>query len=98
MIARFTSAGFALLAFSIALLGGIASRNPVEVVLSRGLVAILVFFILGLILGHAAQRVVDEYERDGTRRLRKQYSFDASEGESSMTGTARPTGAQGGAD
>lgn len=97
MIARFTSAGFALLAFSIAVIAGLLSHNPVEVVLSRGLLALLFFFTFGLVLGHAAQRVVDEYERKETLRIRDRYSSDIEKEDSSMAGATASVGAQGGA-
>lgn len=97
MIARFTSAGFALLAFSVATLTGLFSQNPASVVLSRGLLAFVIFFTLGLVLGWAAQRIVDEHERNESRRIHEHFSSDLSGHDSSMAEAGLRAGAEGGA-
>jgi hypothetical protein len=66
MIVRFTGATLGLLAFSVAILGGLWADNPTTVVLSRAIWSLVVFCVLGLALGAVAQAVVDEYAR---RRL-----------------------------
>jgi hypothetical protein len=51
-----------LLAFSVAIAGGLLAQNPVTVTLSRGIFALFLFFFLGIALGTAAERVLSEYE------------------------------------
>jgi hypothetical protein len=51
-----------LLAFAVAITGGLLAHNPVTVTLSRGIFALFLFFLLGIALGAAAQRVLSEYE------------------------------------
>lgn len=58
---RFTAAALGLLAFSVSVLGGLWARNPVEVILSRSIWAMLIFCVIGLVTGWAAQRVVREH-------------------------------------
>jgi hypothetical protein len=64
-IAATTIAGaFALTAFAVAVLAGLGSGNPAPSVLVRALIAMLVCYPIGLVLGTIAQRLVqDEIER-----------------------------------
>jgi F0F1-type ATP synthase assembly protein I len=61
MIARFSGAVLGLLAFGVATVAGVVVGNPVHVVLSRAIWALIVFCIIGLAVGAAAQAVVAEY-------------------------------------
>jgi len=70
MVARFAGASLGLLAFSITVIGGLFVENPVSVTLSRSIFALVVFCFLGLVLGSAAQRVVNEYESSRKEELR----------------------------
>lgn len=63
MIARFIGAVLALFAFSVSVLAGLYVGNPVTVVLSRSILALIVFFLIGLALGAAAQAVVREHAK-----------------------------------
>jgi len=63
MIVRFSGATLGLLAFSVAILGGLWVGNPVAEILSRAIWSLVVFCALGLAVGAAAQAVVEEYAR-----------------------------------
>lgn len=63
MIARFSGATLGLLAFSVAILGGLWVGNPATEILSRAIWSLVIFCALGLVLGAAAQAVVEEYAR-----------------------------------
>ena len=69
MIARFTGAVLGLLAFGVATVAGVVVENPAHVVLARAIWALIVFCIIGLILGAAAQAVVAEYHARKTAEL-----------------------------
>lgn len=62
MVARYTGASLGLLAFAVSIAGGLLAQNPVTVTLSRGILALFLFFFLGIALGTAAQYVLSEYE------------------------------------
>lgn len=63
MVARFTGATLGLFAFTITITAGLLAQNPVAVTLSRSLLALFVFCVVGLLLGSAAQKVIAEHER-----------------------------------
>jgi len=65
MVARYVGASLALFAFAVAVIAGLSVGNPPVTVLSRGILALFVFFFIGLALGGAAQLVLREYR---TRR------------------------------
>ncbi|MFH0982167.1 MAG: hypothetical protein V2A79_11570 [Planctomycetota bacterium] len=71
MIARFSGATLGLLAFSVAVLGGLWVGDPATVILSRAIWSLVVFCVLGLVLGTAAQAVVAEYARRRFDALRR---------------------------
>jgi len=60
MVARYSAAGFGLFAFAVSVFAGIAVGNPVRLILSRSILALFAFFVLGLLLGAAADAVVRE--------------------------------------
>ena len=71
MMPRVAGASLGLLAFTISLVGGLLARNPATVTLSRGILALFLFFLIGLVLGTVAQRVIREYERQRKEGLQK---------------------------
>jgi hypothetical protein len=79
MVARFAGATLGLLAFTITVVAGVLAHNPVTVTLSRSVLALLVFCLIGLVVGSAAQAVVVEHERSRTREIRERYPRDAGE-------------------
>jgi hypothetical protein len=73
MVARFTGASLGLLAFTIAVVCGLVVRNPVTVTLSRGILALFVFFVIGIVLGGIAQVVLNEHERRRMSEIDRKY-------------------------
>ena len=63
MIARFTGATLGLLAFTVVTLGGLWVGNSVYVTLSRAIGSLGLFCLLGLVVGGAAQAVVNDHAR-----------------------------------
>ncbi len=61
MMVRLSGAALGLLAFSVAIVQGLAAGNPAEVVLGRAIWALVLFCVLGLVVGYVAQRVLDEH-------------------------------------
>jgi hypothetical protein len=83
---RVAGASLGLLAFSVVLIGGLISQNPATVTLSRGILALFLFFLIGLALGMAAQHVIAEYERQRKDELHV-AGPDGAEGD--LPGTAQ---------
>lgn len=77
MVARYTGASLGLLAFAIAAVGGLYAQNPPFVILSRSILALFLFCLLGLLLGTAAQMVIDEHARKGEQRIKDGFREDA---------------------
>lgn len=77
MVARFAGAGLGLVAFTITITAGLLARNPVEVTLSRSILALILFCLIGLLLGGVAQLVVAEYEKNREAEIRKRYPDDS---------------------
>jgi membrane protein YqaA with SNARE-associated domain len=61
MIGRYTAAILGLLAFAVSAIVGLVIQNPADVTLSRAIWALLVFCIIGLVVGGAAQYVINDY-------------------------------------
>ncbi len=64
MVARFAGASLGLLAFAAIAVAGLYVGNPPAVTLSRSILVLFTFCVIGLVLGKAAQAVVSEYERN----------------------------------
>ena len=79
MVARYAGACLGLLAFSITTFTGLYVGNPVSVTLSRGILAMFLFFFIGLTLGWVAELVIGEYEKERQEQIRKKYDIGASE-------------------
>lgn len=88
MLARFAGASLGLLAFCITIVAGLYAQNPVRVTLSRSVLALFVFCVVGLVLGTAAQMVVAEYRSDREVKGR-QRSDEDSDGSEEMDAGAR---------
>jgi hypothetical protein len=58
---RVSGACLGLFAFAVTILTGLAAGNPATTTLSRALWAMGAFFLLGLVLGYVALRVIDEH-------------------------------------
>lgn len=73
MIARYAGASLGLLAFATAVFAGLYVGNPLTVTLSRGILALFVFCLIGIGLGGIAQYVLSEHERDRRAEIRRKY-------------------------
>lgn len=73
MIARYVGATLGLLAFTIVIVAGLFAQNPITVTLSRSLFALFAFFLIGLVLGGAAQIVVNEHQADVHADIERRY-------------------------
>ena len=76
MVARYTGASLGLLAFAIAAIGGLYAQNPPFIILSRSILALFLFCLLGLLLGTAAQMVIDEHTHRGEQRIKERFRED----------------------
>ena len=70
MVARLSAAGLGLFAFAVAITGGLVAQNPFTVVLSRGILALFVFCLIGLVLGGTAQLVLTEHAKRREAEIR----------------------------
>ena len=59
-----------IVVFAFCLLLGLRAGNPFSTIVSRALVGMAGTYVVGLVLGAAAQRMVDENVRDEERKLR----------------------------
>jgi len=85
MVARFTGAALGLLAFAVTALAGLYSGNPVSTTLSRSILALFCFCVIGLVVGAAAQAVVAEHQRNGELRSGNQKHVAADAADASQT-------------
>ncbi len=58
-----------LLAFVVAMVGGLIARNQPETILSRSLEAMGGFCVLGLVIGWAAEHVVREHHQKQREKI-----------------------------
>ncbi|MBN1514796.1 MAG: hypothetical protein JXB13_22480 [Phycisphaerae bacterium] len=63
MVARYTGGILGMLAFAVSVLAGLWVGNPVAIILSRAVWALVLFSVIGLSLGAVAQFVIDDYAR-----------------------------------
>ena len=61
MAPRSVGAALGLLAFGTTIVAGLWVHNPVTLTLTRALSAMLLFFVIGMVMGTAAQLVVREH-------------------------------------
>ena len=68
MPVRIIATCFAFVAFATALVCGLTAGNPTGTIITRAIVAMVVCYIVGFILGtlgrHAIQEHVDQYKKD----------------------------------
>ena len=77
MVARCAGASLGLLAFSITTVAGLYAGNGVLVTLSRSLLALFLFCVIGLLLGRAAGIALAEHERSRRTEIQKRYHENA---------------------
>lgn len=95
MIARYVGATLGLLAFAIATVSGLLVQNPVSVTLSRGILALFAFCIVGMALGHAAQIVIAEHESDRRSEIEKRFGEPSVDKEVGAAETGSSLGEEG---
>jgi len=81
MVSRFAGASLGLLAFAVTIAAGLYTHNPPMVILSRSILALIAFCIIGLLSGRAAQSVIAEYERNKRAEIERHYREDAAKEE-----------------
>jgi hypothetical protein len=59
-MARKMAAALALVVFAVCVIAGMGAGNPFETVLSKALVAMAATFVIGLVVGAMAQKMLDE--------------------------------------
>jgi len=59
-MARRMAAALALVVFAVCVIAGLSAGNPFESVLTKALLAMAATFILGLVVGAMAQKMLDE--------------------------------------
>ncbi len=79
MVARFVGVSLGLLAFTVTIIAGLLVQNPVTVTLSRGILALFLFCLIGLVLGAVAQIVVDEHVETRESEILKRYRDEPTE-------------------
>ena len=96
MIARFSGGVLGLLAFGIATMAGLAVGNPPEVILSRSLWALVIFCVIGMVVGAAVQAVVNEYIARQTKTIfpPDNNAPDSAQEDKSTSGGAEPMGTE----
>lgn len=87
MIARYAGATLGLFAFSIVIIAGIFTHNPITVTLSRSIFALFLFCLIGFVLGGAAQLVINEYHEERETQIRKRYKKISDVKEDADSGT-----------
>lgn len=80
MVARLTSVSLGLFAFAVSTLAGLYVQNPATVTLYRSILALVIFSILGLAVGHAAQKVAREHLRAREAQVLQRYPDESGTG------------------
>lgn len=91
MAARMVGAALGLFAFAVSVAAGLYVGNPVTVVLSRGILSLFCFFLIGLVVGVAAHHVLVEHVKARESDIRKQFSraTDAPDAVTATRGAAK---------
>ena len=74
MVARFSGAGLGLLAFAVTATSGLIAQVPADVTLSRSILALFLFCVIGLLLGGVAQCVIDEHRKAEVARIDAKFA------------------------
>ena len=87
MVARFAGAGLGLLAFAVTTIAGLVSRVPADVTLSRSILALFLFCVMGLLLGAVAQCVIDEHRKAEESRIRTRFADSNADTDGGIAGS-----------
>jgi len=96
MLARYAGSTLGLFAFAVAIIAGLSAHNPVTTTLSRSLFALFAFFLIGYVLGSAAQLVVNEHRMRSNEDIERKYQT-ARNAAAGANGNPGALGAEGGA-
>jgi len=91
MISRRAGAMLGLLAFSVAVAGGLYTDSTMMRTLERGLEALFLFSVLGFVLGCVAERVMHEYERTREAEFENHHVPGSDDKDVVSTGTSEGT-------
>ncbi len=77
MFVRLIAGILALLGFSAAIIAGLCVGNPFETILSRAWLTLVMFFILGAIVGAIVQAIIDEHRLQKMMQEQAEYAENA---------------------
>ncbi|RME36405.1 MAG: hypothetical protein D6788_11690 [Planctomycetota bacterium] len=80
MIPRLTGAGLGLLAFGISTIAGLLAGNPEDVILSRSILALFLFCVIGAVAGAAPPGATAQHRRRSEEAIRQRYAQSSSGG------------------
>ncbi len=66
---RRAGACLGLLAFCLTIVRGMGAGNPPELILTRALWAMIIFFVLGMVLGYAGHLAINEHTASRAKQL-----------------------------
>ncbi len=87
MIARFAGAGLGLLAFAVTTTAGLIAHVPADVTLSRSILALFLFCVIGLLLGGVAQCVIDEHRKGEESRIHARFEESNADTDGGVAGS-----------
>lgn len=79
MLVRMTSGSLALFAFSVAIFRGLWVDNPVTTILLRAWYALMIFMVVGALIGYVAKIVLEEHFKDRTKQVLEKFNQEQSE-------------------
>ncbi|HNQ22309.1 MAG TPA: hypothetical protein PKK06_04375 [Phycisphaerae bacterium] len=85
MVARFAAATLGLLAFTLTVIAGLVVGNPVTVTLSRSILALFLFSLLGLALGAVSQMIIAEHEAKRVAEIQARYREEENHRDAGVT-------------
>jgi hypothetical protein len=80
VVARVAGASLGLFAFMVSVIAGLVARNSTTLILSRSILALFVFCLIGLVLGAAAQKVVSEHGKTREEEIKGRFREPAEDG------------------
>ena len=87
MVTRFSGAGLGLLAFAVTTTAGLIAQVPADVILSRSILALFLFCVMGLLLGGVAQRVIDEHRKGEESRIHARFEESNADTDGGIAGS-----------
>ena len=88
MTTKICGAGLGFLAFAVSLIIGLWTENPFITIVSRSLIVMCLFYILGCCLAGVGQKVIIENIEDEKKRIQQEATTENDSVEDSETQTA----------